>query len=94
MSSALHTLDTPAALLDERKVAANITRMQSRMNALGVAFRPHVKTAKCVEVARQQQDAGARGITVSTPKEAQAFFKATAPAYCRPRPRCWRSSQG
>ena len=70
------TLDTPAALLDERKVAANIARMQSRMNALGVAFRPHVKTAKCVEVARLQRAAGAQGITVSTLKEAQAFFAA------------------
>lgn len=74
MSSPPTTLDTPAALLDERKVAANIARMQSRMDALGVAFRPHVKTAKCVEVARLQRAAGARGITVSTLKEAQAFF--------------------
>ena len=76
MTSLLSTLDTPAALLDERRVSANIARMQARMNALGVAFRPHVKTAKCVEVARLQRDAGARGITVSTLKEAQAFFSA------------------
>ena len=76
MTSLLSTLDTPAALLDERKVAANIARMQARMNALGVAFRPHVKTAKCVEVARLQRAAGAQGITVSTLKEAQAFFAA------------------
>src|SRR5258708_17397077 len=54
----------------------NIARMQSRMDALGVAFRPHVKTAKCVEVARRQRDAGARGITVSTLKEAEQFFAA------------------
>ena len=76
MTSLLPTLDTPAALLDERKVAANIARMQARMNALGVAFRPHVKTAKCLEVARLQRAAGAQGITVSTLKEAQAFFAA------------------
>jgi D-serine deaminase-like pyridoxal phosphate-dependent protein len=76
MTLPLYTLDTPAALLDEHKLTANIARMQSRMNALGVAFRPHVKTAKCVEVARRQRAAGARGITVSTLKEAQAFFEA------------------
>ncbi len=41
-----------------------------------MAFRPHVKTTKCMEVARAQLDAGARGITVSTLKEAEQFFAA------------------
>ena len=54
----------------------NIARMQERMNALGAKLRPHVKTAKCVEVARRQQAAGASGITVSTLKEAEEFFAA------------------
>jgi len=35
-----------------------------------------VKTSKCVEVARAQQQAGAAGITVSTLKEAEQFFAA------------------
>ena len=52
----------------------NIERMQSRMNELGVAFRPHVKTTKCIEITQLQVDAGARGITVSTLKEAEQFF--------------------
>ena len=69
-------LDTPAALLDETLVDRAIARMQSRMNALGVRLRPHVKTAKCIEVARRQRAAGAVGITVSTLKEAEAFFAA------------------
>ena len=72
----LNTLDTPAALVDRAKMQANIERMQARMNALGVRFRPHVKTAKCLPVARAQLDAGAQGITVSTLKEAEAFFAA------------------
>jgi threo-3-hydroxy-D-aspartate ammonia-lyase len=76
ITAPLAGLDTPAALIDARKMAANIARMQGRMDALGVAFRPHVKTAKCLEVARLQRTAGARGITVSTLKEAQAFFAA------------------
>ncbi len=72
----LQELDTPAALLDETRLKHNIARMQQRMDALGVRLRPHVKTAKCVEVARRQLDAGARGITVSTLKEAEVFFDA------------------
>jgi len=54
----------------------NIARMQERMNALGAKLRPHVKTPKCVEVAKRQQAAGAGAITVSTLKEAEEFFAA------------------
>jgi len=72
----LDQIDTPAALIDLTRMQRNIVRMQSRMDTLGVAFRPHVKTAKCVQVAQAQRDAGARGITVSTLKEAEQFFAA------------------
>jgi D-serine deaminase-like pyridoxal phosphate-dependent protein len=67
---------TPAALIDEMRMMRNIARMQQRMDALGVRLRPHVKTTKCIEVARRQRDAGASGITVSTLKEAEQFFAA------------------
>ncbi|MBB3212769.1 D-serine deaminase-like pyridoxal phosphate-dependent protein [Herbaspirillum sp. Sphag1AN] len=70
----LPTLETPLLLLDEQTMQRNIVRMQTRMNSLGVAFRPHVKTSKCPEVARRQLAAGATGITVSTLKEAEEFF--------------------
>lgn len=69
-------LATPAALIEDSRLARNIARMQSRMDALGVRFRPHVKTSKCVDVARRQLAAGARGITVSTLREADQFFQA------------------
>ena len=72
--SHLTTLETPAALIDVARMQRNISRMQARMNALGVRFRPHVKTSKCVPVAKAQQAAGAQGITVSTLKEANQFF--------------------
>jgi D-serine deaminase-like pyridoxal phosphate-dependent protein len=72
----LTDLNTPAALIDTERMQRNITLMQSRMNALGVAFRPHVKTTKCLPIAQAQIDAGARGITVSTLKEAEQFFAA------------------
>ncbi|MFO1287575.1 MAG: alanine racemase [Rubrivivax sp.] len=69
-------LDTPCALIDEARMDRAIARMQQRMSSLGVALRPHVKTAKCIEVARRQRAAGGRGITVSTLKEAEEFFAA------------------
>lgn len=72
----LSTIDTPAALIDAGRMQANIDRMQQRMNQLGVAFRPHVKTSKCWPVVERQLAAGARGITVSTLKEADQFFAA------------------
>ena len=70
----LNALPTPAALIDVRRMQTNIRRMQEQMNALGVAFRPHAKTAKCLRVTQAQNDAGAKGITVSTLKEAEQFF--------------------
>ncbi len=72
----LDTLDTPAALIDCRRMERNIASMQQRMTALGVKFRPHVKTTKCIDVVRAQLAAGAQGITVSTLKEAEEFFAA------------------
>ena len=70
----LNSIITPAALLDVKRMRANIKLMQQRMNKLKVAFRPHVKTSKCFRVAEEQIQAGAKGITVSTLKEATLFF--------------------
>jgi D-serine deaminase-like pyridoxal phosphate-dependent protein len=73
-STLLAALDTPAALIDAARMQANIARLQARMDALGVRFRPHVKTSKCAPVVRAQLAAGAQGITVSTLREAEEFF--------------------
>ncbi|MFL9960642.1 DSD1 family PLP-dependent enzyme [Paraburkholderia sediminicola] len=72
----LEQIETPAALIDIARMQKNIARMQGHMNTLNVTFRPHVKTTKCIDVVRAQIAAGARGITVSTLKEAEAFFAA------------------
>jgi D-serine deaminase-like pyridoxal phosphate-dependent protein len=72
----LREIETPAAVIDEARMAGNIARLQDHLSALGVRLRPHVKTSKCIEVARAQQKAGAVGITVSTLKEAEQFFAA------------------
>ena len=74
--TSLSDIETPAAVVDVARTQRNIARMQDRMNALGVRFRPHVKTTKCVAVADRQRAAGASGITVSTLREAEEFFAA------------------
>ena len=50
----LSDLNTPAAVVDVQRMQRNIERMQARANALGVRFRPHVKTTKCREVVAAQ----------------------------------------
>ncbi|RKU04091.1 alanine racemase [Burkholderia sp. Nafp2/4-1b] len=67
-------VNTPAALIDVDRMRGNIARMQAHLDALGVRFRPHVKTTKCRQVVDAQIAAGAQGITVSTLKEAEQFF--------------------
>jgi D-serine deaminase-like pyridoxal phosphate-dependent protein len=66
-------LSTPAAVLDHQRLQHNITRLQQRMDTLGVRLRPHVKTSKSWPVVQAQLAAGAQGITVSTLKEAAQF---------------------
>lgn len=70
----IESIDTPALLLDRAKLERNCLRMRSRVQSHGVALRPHVKTAKCVEVAQRALDAPSGAITVSTLREAEYFF--------------------
>ena len=72
----LQHLNTPCALIDIDKMRHNIARMQQQVESLGASFRPHVKTSKSLPVVQAQLEAGARGITVSTLKEAEEFFEA------------------
>ncbi len=67
-------LDTPALLLDADKLDANCRRMRIKMEGHGVALRPHMKTAKNVDVARIALAAPIGPITVSTLREAEYFF--------------------
>lgn len=66
-------LDTPSLLLDLPKLRANIAFAKARCKALGVKWRPHVKTHKCLEVLRLQLDNMQGPITVSTVYEAEFF---------------------
>ncbi|HQS68262.1 MAG: alanine racemase [Novosphingobium sp. 28-62-57] len=72
-AASLETVETPALALDLAKVDRNITRLRSRLAQLGVAFRPHVKTSKSLDVARRLFPEGTGPITVSTLAEAEYF---------------------
>jgi len=50
--------------------------MQAKADGQGVVLRPHTKTHKCVKIARQQIDLGARGITVAKVGEAEIYVAA------------------
>ena len=69
----LHNIKTPSLVLDVERVRRNAQMMSERIKGLGAALRPHVKTHKCVEVARIQTEGHAGGVTVSTLAEARAF---------------------
>jgi D-serine deaminase-like pyridoxal phosphate-dependent protein len=69
----LDQLETPALLLDEAQMDRNIARMRGRLRELGVAFRPHVKTNKSIDVARRLMETPEGPITVSTLLEADYF---------------------
>lgn len=69
----LDTVETPALVVDEAKLERNVARLTRHLESLSVGFRPHVKTAKSIDVARHLVR-GTRGpITVSTLKEAEYF---------------------
>jgi D-serine deaminase-like pyridoxal phosphate-dependent protein len=68
----LEQLETPALLLDPQRMDRNIARMRSHLDALGVSFRPHVKTNKSIDVTRRMLPPGGP-ITVSTLREADYF---------------------
>ena len=72
----LAPLETPALILDETQMRRNIERLANRMESLGVRLRPHLKTAKSVEIARLMLENGTGPATVSTLAEAEAFADA------------------
>ncbi len=69
-------LETPRLLLDQDRLERNAARMRERCAALGVVLRPHLKTAKSVEVARLAGGGAPGPITTSTLAEAEYFAAA------------------
>ncbi len=74
MSESLTQLDTPCLILDQARLDRNLARMRRQLATWPqVVFRPHMKTAKCIEVARRALPEGGP-IIVSTLHEAEYFF--------------------
>ena len=69
-------LDTPVMVVDLDVVEDNIRRLQTDLNALGLAGRPHIKTHKIPAIGRKQIAAGAIGITCQKVGEAEVFAAA------------------
>jgi D-serine deaminase-like pyridoxal phosphate-dependent protein len=69
----LDDLETPAVVVDLRRLERNLARMAAAADVAGVALRPHAKTHKCPQIARRQLSAGAVGLTVATLAEAEVF---------------------
>lgn len=72
----LEDCETPCLLLDEPRMARNIERLQRRLQGLGTPLRPHLKTAKCLPVARRLMSGNHGPAAVSTLREADYFGKA------------------
>jgi len=73
-------LETPAVVVDARRLDRNVTRMATAADVAGVALRPHAKTHKSLEIARRQLSAGAIGLTVATLAEAELFAAGACPS--------------
>ncbi|UHC19389.1 DSD1 family PLP-dependent enzyme [Methylobacterium currus] len=69
----LDRLETPCLLLEEARLRANVARMRAHLDALGVMLRPHLKTAKSLDVARIAMASAEGPATVSTLREAESF---------------------
>ena len=72
----INELDTPVAIVDLDKLAANIARFQHYLDEHGIANRPHIKTHKIPEIAHMQLKAGAVGITCQKIGEAEVMAQA------------------
>lgn len=66
-------LPTPALILDRATLRRNLKRMSERLSKAGVKLRPHLKTAKSIEVGRMAVEGHDGRITVSTLAEARYF---------------------
>jgi D-serine deaminase-like pyridoxal phosphate-dependent protein len=67
----LAEITTPALVVDEAALHANITQMADFARDAQIALRPHAKTHKSATIAKLQLQAGAIGIACATVAEAE-----------------------
>ncbi len=75
-TTTLRALDTPCLILDADRMDRNIARLRGHLDGFKVSLRPHLKTAKSIDVARRVMASPAGPATVSTLKEAAQFAAA------------------
>lgn len=69
----IDALETPCLLLNRAKLETNVETMLQRVERLDLKIRPHLKTAKNIEIALMATRDRTYGITVSTLREAEYF---------------------
>ncbi len=70
-------VETPVGVVDLARARKNVERAIAYCRAHGMAWRPHVKTHKSLEMARLQLELGATGLTVATAHEAEVMSAVT-----------------
>ena len=76
LAATLAELATPCLILDAERMERNVARLKAKLDGLGVALRPHLKTSKSVDVARRVMASPSGPATVSTLLEAEQFAAA------------------
>jgi D-serine deaminase-like pyridoxal phosphate-dependent protein len=71
--TSIEDLETPCLLLDRGRMKHNVVRLRGRLADFGVPLRPHLKTAKSIDVALCVMDGATGPAMVSTLKEAETF---------------------
>ena len=69
----LQSLKTPSLILDVNRVKQNAARVGNRVKGMGASLRPHIKTHKCIEVAKIQTEGHSGAVTVSTLEEGRSL---------------------
>ncbi|MEX2152101.1 MAG: alanine racemase [Gemmatimonadaceae bacterium] len=70
-------LETPALVVDLDRMQQNLDRGAEYARRHGIALRPHIKTHKSPQLAREQLERGASGLTCATPFEAEVMSDVT-----------------
>ena len=73
-------IETPAVVIQRPTLDDNIRRMQTLARRHALRLRPHIKTHKCLAIARLQMAAGACGITAAKVDEALPFIREGIPS--------------
>ena len=74
MAETIHSLMTPALLVDADALEHNLAEMAGALS--GARLRPHVKAHKCTSLARRQLEAGHRTFTCATIREVEGMAAA------------------